>query len=59
MMMHLDAIAYGCGTHVGISGCTSAEGGVPGASNSRATITPDPVRETGVCAEHDFIDPIT
>lgn len=51
MMMHLDTTAYWCGTHVGISGCTSAEGSVPGASNSRATITPGPARETGVCTE--------
>ena len=50
-MMNLEAIAYWCGTRDGISGCTSAEGSVPGASNSRATITPGPVRETGVCAE--------
>ena len=43
--------AYRCGTHVGIGGCTSAEGSVPGTTNSRITLTPGPVRETGVCAE--------
>ena len=42
---------YRCGTHVGIGGCASAEGSVPEASNSRITLTPGPVRETGVCAE--------
>ena len=42
---------YRCGTHAGIGGCTSAEGSVPGTTNSRITLTPGPVRETGVCAE--------